>query len=283
MLFAAAFSCVSSWASDGFIEEYKAMSGTVAKHKDWYYDSMGEHHLLTTQDAAKEALLIETVDGRFLVASKADSFCHHAAVRFQFKTRAIPVSAGCEAIDGGVWFSIEATEQEFQDITNEFRLGSSVKVSFMDHKNANAIRGEHLFSLMGYSAAGEDHTATAYGVDIEKIHAETRLKPLAKEKVLQLSGYIDKQSFDDKKRLLAASPIRDPEIKKARYKPAPKSEPDFAQKYGDGLARQMENKYHPACAAYASHIRTMASSGHPANVRVMQIDRMVDRAPSICF
>lgn len=58
---------------------------------------------------------------------------------------------------------------------------------------------------------------------------------------------------------------------------------DRAALYADGLARQLEKAGHPACSAMASNIRLIGNSGSPEQIRLLQVDRIFDKVPSICL
>ena len=58
---------------------------------------------------------------------------------------------------------------------------------------------------------------------------------------------------------------------------------DMTAKYANGLAMQIEQGYHPVCPTYAAHIRTVGHSTAPEYVRMMQIEKLFDKAANHCL
>lgn len=74
--------------------------------------------------------------------------------------------------------------------------------------------------------------------------------------------------------------------------PAPQPQPqrqvqiqntDRVRAYADNLADQLGSASHPACGAFASNIRMFGSSGLPDQIRMRQIDALLERVPSFCL
>lgn len=87
-----------------------------------------------------------------------------------------------------------------------------------------------------------------------------------------------------------------PQVAAPAPQPAPQPEPapqpqrqvqiqntDRVRAYADNLADQLGSASHPACGAFASNIRMFGSSGLPDQIRMRQIDALLERVPSFCL
>lgn len=128
----------------------------------------------------------------------------------------------------------------------------------------------------------------------EVLHPDgKRLKHIQRDhdKVAVLHRWLDGMSFTPHREpdIAAASAdyraftIRQPVAVERAFRNKSEVDVDVTQRYGYKLATYMERRPHPECASFASRIRTMASSDHPAKDRLSEIDRLIDRAPYLCF
>lgn len=70
-----------------------------------------------------------------------------------------------------------------------------------------------------------------------------------------------------------ASTNKSPEIK---YR-------DRVEAYADGLAKQVEKGAYPACRPIAASIRNTGTSTLPEQVRLIQVQKIFDKVPAVCF
>ena len=246
------------------VEEYMEHPGAVHSHKDWQYDSIVKPHVLTTKDITQEMqLILRTDDDGFALLNKSPSSCKANAVKVQFSKKVLFVTGKCVLLENTplVLTSLTVNESDSETMRSELRRGKAMQVSFVG-ADKQKIPGTttHVFSLMGYSAAGERHTINVYGIDVSNLNKITRLRELPDSLFARLGDELSVKTKKDRDQLLAASPVKSPvqptlaaaqRAPSKRQSRATQNVPDVIARYAAGLAAQMEQAWHPACAAYA--------------------------------
>ena len=272
---------------DRYIEEFLSYRGRVTAHKAWSYDSTAIPHVLTTKSITEDAHLILRTDGGAAIISKAKFVCAPRTIDFIFSANKIEVESNCRALknNAGLLYTMNFSSSQKKSISKEFRKGRSVKVAFGSAKNTGRAEGvSYLFSLMGYSAAGENFTGMVYDItDINSLFEITRAKSLSDALLVRLSNTISRKTSQEKRQLLAKSNVKSPVQVRKPPAVADAHQPDMAQRYAKNIARQVAQGYHPACSIIADNIRRIGNSSAPAYVRTMQVDRMLDKTPDSCL
>jgi len=173
----------------------------------------------------------------------------------------------CREVEGqGIVYSASRIDGLDEGLRAAMVAGVSMDVGLYKEGD-DRTREQFTFSLLGHSAASRKLEA-----DLAVLGAEAR-RLYEQHGTTGDTDLMIFEKLDQPPPLAAAAPVR-------RSNP---SSADVATRYGSTPASQVEQAWHPACSAMASHIRTVANSGSPAALRMRQIGSMVDRAPSICF
>ncbi len=250
---------------------------TTLQFRNWAYtnehDPIGIAYVVSNYSryAANAAYIVRADTGNHEIYVHSNKGCDgRDYVNYKTSSTHLHLPASCvEVGESGIRYTVALGDRS-DTLRAAMKSGASMEATpFSMTTESPRARDPLTFSLMGFTSASSQLKA-----DFDRFDSEQQ-RQLARQ---GLGEQAQTAVFED---ISKPRKVQAP----AAAKPATQasSGPDFVQRYATNLANQMEEKYHPACGAIASHIRNVARSSAPDAVRMRQVEAMVDRAPSACF